>query len=65
VAELVARSLELPLDVYLCFVEADIWPGEPQCFASPETKDEDQHVGRIQRILIATGGSQESPGFLD
>jgi len=63
--ELVARSLELPPDADFCGVEVDVWPGEPECFATAQPEDEDQHVGRIQRVLVAPGGFQEGACLLD
>ena len=60
-----ARSLELPSDVYFGGVEVDVWPGEPECFSTAQAEDKDQHVGPVQRVLVAPGGFKEGTGFLD
>jgi hypothetical protein len=65
VPDLMARSLELPLDVYLGRVEGDVWPGKPERIAPSQSQDENQHVGGVQRIPVAAGGLQEGAGFFD
>src|SRR5262249_2728866 len=45
--------------------KVDIWPGESERFATAQTENEDQHIGGIQRVMVAPGGFQESAGFLD
>ena len=58
-----ARSLELPANMDLGVVEIDISPSEPQRFATPQAENENQHVGRIQRVVLAPGGFQEGTGL--
>lgn len=65
VAKLVVRSLELPPDADFGRVEFDVRPGEPECFAKAQAEDEDRHVSRVQRILVAPSGFQESAGLID
>jgi hypothetical protein len=64
-ADLVARSLELPADVDFSGVEVDIWPGEPERFATAQTKDEHQHIGRRQGIMVAPSGFEKGTGLLN
>src|ERR1019366_9958277 len=64
-AQLVARPLELPPNVYLRSIESHIWPGETERFAPAEPENEDQHEGCVQRVIVAAGGLQEGPCFLD
>ena len=47
VPDLMARLLELLPDMDLSGIEVDIWPSEPECFATAQTENENQHVGRI------------------
>jgi hypothetical protein len=65
VPDLMARPLELPPDVDLGGIEVDICPGEPQRFSTSQTENENQHVGRVQRVMIAPGGFQKGAGLLD
>ena len=58
-----ARSLELPPDVDLGGIKVDICPGEPQRFTATQAENENQHVGRIQRVVLAPGGFQEGTGL--
>ena len=46
-------------------IEIDIRPSEPERFTTPQAENENQHVGRIQRVLVAPSRLQESAGLLD
>src|SRR5215470_9111312 len=60
VPDLVACSLERPADMDLGGIKVDIRPGEPRCLAT-QPENEDQHVGRIQRVMIAAARQRRSP----
>src|SRR5262249_7955866 len=65
VTKLMASSLELPPHMDLSGLEVDIPPGEPQRFATAQAKHEDEDVGGVQRIVIATGRFQERTSLFD
>jgi hypothetical protein len=65
VTKLMASSLELPPHMDFSGLEVDIPPGEPERFATAQAKHEDEDVGGVQRIVIATGRFQERTSLFD
>jgi hypothetical protein len=53
--ELPADPLELVRDGQVGGVQGDVAPREAQHLAFPKPEHEDQHVGRVQRIVQAAG----------
>jgi hypothetical protein len=62
--QLAADPLQLLVDVNLGCVSADVGPGQPENFATPQAQDEDQDVCGVQRILGVAGGLKEPACFV-
>lgn len=50
--------LDLLTDVQFLAIEADQFPGEPQQFTFAQAEDQDQDVGRVQRVVIVAADSR-------
>jgi hypothetical protein len=60
VAQLAACTLELPLNVRLGRVEPDVRPCEPEHFATAQAEHENQSIGGVERVVVASSGRGQS-----
>lgn len=60
-----ADPLEPPANVEFGDVEVDSSPGQANYLALPETQDQDQDIGGIQRVLVSLGRLKKPSGLID
>ncbi|HLI37260.1 MAG TPA: hypothetical protein VKV80_07940 [Streptosporangiaceae bacterium] len=51
-------TLKLLSDIQLGGIEVDSIPGEPEHFALAQVQHEDEDVGRVEGVMVATSGLQ-------
>src|SRR4029453_13351877 len=62
--ELAVDTLQTVTDLDLTTIQVDLWPPEPEHFAPSKAEDEDQHVGRVERVAAVPSRHEKRLGFL-